>query len=592
MNRLQHISSFSFIAVLLFLLAACQPVSRSDVSVTAPAGVTAAALPAVVDYNLGEATILQERFPEDSRFRNMPVRLNGIIATPTGGDGPYPVVVILHGSHHGCPELPGDGFDRWPCDPAVEQPNYRGFAYLVQHLAANGYLALSLNINAENTIGFGEPVMGERLGQIVDLHLRALAEASAGGANDFGVELAGQADLGRLAFFGHSRGGDSAQWFTQEAALYRPDSFAELGYGPVAGLLLIAPAAQQSNFETSPVPLAVILPSCDGDLSEQEGQVFVETARLAAEQSRWATSVWLERANHNYFNEILRDDSFGRLDRPDCEPILEQVPQRNFLMAYAIDFLTAIFAEDPAAVTEAKARMGLDLQSPAPAELYGFPARVVSFPELAARERLLIPASAAELATNLTGGAVIAENVTTHFCYAGFYTLADRPGSEPCLRQNLVVPGQPAHVVLDWAAPGGVWRFALPEGKGDFSAAVAFALRAGVNPLSSLNEPGLPQAFTLRLTDGNGAVVSLPVSADEPALQFPPGIVAEDMFFEAGLFTGRIPLTAIRLSLGDVTGVDWTDICEVAFVMDQTPSGSLFLGDIEFLTGRRTGDNP
>jgi hypothetical protein len=64
------------------------------------------------------------------------------------------------------------------------------------------------------------------------------------------------------------------------------------------------------------------------------------------------------------------------------------------------------------------------------------------------------------------------------------------------------------------------------------------------------------------------------------------------MFFEAGLFTGRIPLTAIRLPLGDVTGVDWTDIREVAFVMDQTPSGSLFLGDIEFLTGRRTGDNP
>jgi hypothetical protein len=559
--------------------------------VTAPAD-AAAGLPAVVDYNLGEAIILQERFPEESRFRNMPVRLNGIIAAPAGGNGPYPVVVILHGSHHGCPVLPGEELDRWPCDPAVEQPNYRGFAYLVQQLAAHGYLALSLNINAENTIGFGEPVMGERLRQIVDLHLRALVEAAAGGANDFGVELAGQADLGRLAFFGHSRGGDSAQWFTQEEALYRPDSFAERGYGPVAGLLLIAPAAQQSFFETSPVPLAVILPSCDGDLSEQEGQVFVETARMAAAESRWATSVWLERANHNYFNEILRDDSFGRFDRPDCEPILEQVPQRNFLIAYAIDLLTAIFAEDPAAVAQAKDRMGLDPQSPAPAELYGFPARVVSFPELAERARLLIPADAAELATNLTGGAVIAENVTTHFCYAGFYTLADRPGSEPCLRQNLVVPGQPAHVVLDWQAPGGVWRFVLPAGKGDLSAAVAFALRAGVNPLSPLNEPGLPQAFTLRLTDGSGAVIHLPVSADEPALQFPPGVVAEDPFFAAGLFTGRIPLTAIRLPLAGVTGIDWTDIREVALVMDQTASGSLFLGDIEFLSGSQTGDNP
>jgi hypothetical protein len=102
----------------------------------------------------------------------------------------------------------------------------------------------------------------------------------------------------------------------------------------------------------------------------------------------------------------------------------------------------------------------------------------------------------------------------------------------------------------------------------------------------------LPQAFTLRLTDGSGAVIHLPVSADEPALHFPPGVVAEDPFFAAGLFTGRIPLTAIRLPLAGVTGIDWTDIREVALVMDQTASGSLFLGDIEFLSGSQTADNP
>ena len=168
-----------------------------------------AASPAVVEYDLGEATIVQERFPEDSRFRNMPVRLNGLIAAPSEGDGPFPVVVILHGTHPGCPEVEM-GVDRWPCDPEVEQPNYRGFDYLVSALAAQGYVALSININAENTFGFGEPTPGERLTQLLDLHLQALAEATAGGANEFGVELAGRADLHRLALLGHSRGGEAA----------------------------------------------------------------------------------------------------------------------------------------------------------------------------------------------------------------------------------------------------------------------------------------------------------------------------------------------------------------------------------------------
>jgi hypothetical protein len=159
----------------------------------------------VVEYDLGETMIVQERFPADSRFRNMPIRLNGVIAVPHEGGGPFPVILILHGTHPGCPEI--DHVDRWPCDPADERPNYRGFGYLAEHLAANGYVALSVNINAENTFGFGEPTPGERLRQIVDKHLRALATASAGGENKFGADLNGKADVRRLALVGHSRGG-------------------------------------------------------------------------------------------------------------------------------------------------------------------------------------------------------------------------------------------------------------------------------------------------------------------------------------------------------------------------------------------------
>lgn len=79
-----------------------------------PAEGIAPASPKAVEYNLGETTITQARFPEDSRFRNMPVRLNGVIAAPSEGDGPFPVVMIIYGAHPGCPE--------------VEQRNYSGFA--------------------------------------------------------------------------------------------------------------------------------------------------------------------------------------------------------------------------------------------------------------------------------------------------------------------------------------------------------------------------------------------------------------------------------------------------------------------------------
>ena len=129
MDFLRLFRKFLVPAALALLATACSPVRPlrcQRPSQRRQRQLRPVALPPAVEYNLGDATIIQERFPEDSRFRNMPVRLNGVIAAPEAG-GPYPVVLILHGTHPGCPEVE-HGVDRWPCDPAVEQPNYRGFA--------------------------------------------------------------------------------------------------------------------------------------------------------------------------------------------------------------------------------------------------------------------------------------------------------------------------------------------------------------------------------------------------------------------------------------------------------------------------------
>ena len=52
---------------------------------------------------------------------------------------------------------------------------------------------------------------------------------------------------------------------------------------------------------------------------------------------------------------------------------------------------------------------------------------------------------------------------------------------------------------------------------------------------------------------------------------------------ETGFFTGIVPLTTIRLALSDFAGVDLANISEVALVFDRTPSGTLFLGDLEWV---------
>ena len=107
--------------------------------------------------------------------------------------------------------------------------------------------------------------------------------------------------------------------------------------------------------------------------------------------------------------------------RPDCEPILEGEAQRAWLADYAIDFLTTLFAQDPAAVAEAEARMGMDVKCPGPGCALWLPARVAALAPASDRRTIFRPSTAEELTSNLLGGSVTADGVATHFCPKGFY---------------------------------------------------------------------------------------------------------------------------------------------------------------------------
>ena len=552
--------------------AAVVPTTTAPVEPAEPTTEPAAELPLAVTYDLGDATVVQANFPEDSRFRNMPVRLNGVIAAPAG-EGPYPVVVILHGTHPGCP-VDEMGVDRWPCDPADEQANYSGFAYLVSELAARGYVALAPNINAENTFGFGEPVSGERLAQLLDLHLNALKDAATGGENAFGVALSGVADVGRLTLIGHSRGGEMANYLTRQYGLGTAEGAAEHGYGPVAGLLLVAPAHILQGSTGADVPLAVILSACDGDVIGQDGQVFYEAVRFQTDHT-WATTVLLEGANHNGFNTILGGDMIAHTGRSGCQSPLAPEEQRQFLVDYAADFLTALFgAQDEA--TAAKARLGLDLAQPAPAELFGRAARINSLPASADQLRLFAPGNEIELTTHLQGGATVAEGATLFFCPPGYTVEAELAA---CRRPNFVNPANPVMAIISWSGLAEV-RFEMPTGQGEMGSYTTLTLRAALDPLSELNPADTAQSFSVRLTDGHGATASVVVGPDEPALQYVSGEFTADETFTPGLLDAIVQPTTVRVPLASFAGIDLNDVAEVALVFDQTTSGTLFIADV------------
>jgi uncharacterized lipoprotein YbaY len=519
--------------------------------------------PPAIEFNLGDAALIQPQFPPDSKFYTMPLRLNGVIAVPEGS-GPFPVVVMLHGRHDICPEVDGqEMLQQWPC--AEEQGNYQGFAYLASALAARGYLAMSINVNAAYTNGWGEDSNGARFPQIVDLYLASLAVANAGTDAGFNTPLAGKTDLSRIALIAHSQSGALATSVANNRAENTAPELIAQGFGPIGALLYLAPAVDPDTRGVPDLPLSVVLPACDQDLSDLPGQHYYETARLMPDRQSFAAALYLIGANHNFFNAILNDEPRGS-QRGGCgeSARLPADEQRAFLAQYAPDFMDAALGLKSRPETA-----GLDAFTRAPDRLYGY--RVLTSLALPAAQRriVLLPTESNRFQNAFGQPHQISGPLDVAFCAT----------DQPCLTWP-IQPGQSDELRLSWTGPQAAFLTALPYEAEDLSGFQMLHLRALVDPTAFLNASRLPQSFSVILQDTTGLSSTVEVSARTPALQMQPGAPSTDFFGWSGL----APMSSIRLPLTDFKGIDRSRISSIGLALDGQPTGSILIADLEFLS--------
>lgn len=222
-------------------------------------------------------------------FEN-PVEFVGHVVEPklSENTGPRPVVLFLHGRHSYCYSNDDTADGQWPCvAPAKEIPSQLGYDYLQQRLASQGYFTVSIRVNGINAQDDMLSDGGaDARAKLVQAHLDYWAEAAR--ASDHKLEL------DKVVLVGHSRGGEGVA----RAALQIPLS---AGYR-VAGAVLLAPT--DFSGQTVPyVPTLTVLPYCDGDVYDLQGQRYTDAARdLVSDDTALHASVMVMGANHNYFN--------------------------------------------------------------------------------------------------------------------------------------------------------------------------------------------------------------------------------------------------------------------------------------------------
>ncbi|MDX3862734.1 alpha/beta hydrolase [Streptomyces europaeiscabiei] len=267
-----------------------------------------------------------------------PVEMTAEVVAPKGATGSRPLALFLHGRHNTCykPGSEDDVTGDWPCADGYKPiPSHQGYLRDQQLLASQGYVTVSISANGINAQDEeAEDAGAQARSSLVRQHLARWADWTAHRSSAPAVvRKAAKADLSHVLLVGHSRGGEGVNRAAMDS-LYPPPA-AEDGYrGPVRwkvrGTVLIGPTIYGGN-PVADVPSVTLLPGCDGDVSDLQGENFVDGTRGISRGTALHSAVYMAGANHNYFNSEwtpgeavapARDDSGADPEQPDpvCAP--------------------------------------------------------------------------------------------------------------------------------------------------------------------------------------------------------------------------------------------------------------------------------
>ncbi|MFF3551943.1 hypothetical protein ACFYXL_00845 [Streptomyces tsukubensis] len=508
----------------------------------------------------GEYTLKSVKLPGYEK----PVEMRATVVGPANAPGKRPLALFLHGRHASCYE-PGSDWPnlQWPCPPGQKEiPSYRGYQHDQKLLASQGYVTVSISANGINAQDGPKPDSGAQArSSLVRQHLARWAEWGANPAKaPAAVRATKAADLSKVLLVGHSRGGEGVNRAAYDSV--SPPPRAEDGYrGPVSwrirGTVLIGPTIFGHN-PAPDVPSMTILPGCDGDVSDLQGQMYLDAARGIGRGTALHSAVYMVGANHNYFNTEwtpgqteapANDDWFEDEDRvcgPGAKTRLGAGQQQTAGTTYIAAAARLFLAGDD------RVRPLLD-GSGRRAPSAG-PARVLSHAVGGNRTAAILPDAPLSVAngrvceqiTSDTARACMQQSevgVSPHFAQWGF--AADEPGRN-AVRADWTKPGTPVKLT-----PGRAFSLAGSE---------ALALRAAVPPNSSGTR------LDVAVTDTSGKRVRL-------------GRVTVDGLPGSGVTSShwarelRVPLRAATAA-----GVDLKRIRSVELTPRST-SGSLWLVD-------------
>jgi dienelactone hydrolase len=198
------------------------------------------------------------------------------------------LIIIMHGRHGTCAvggtEALAPHCPETPATSAV--PSMHGYDAFGHQLAKRGFFVVSVDANGVNGMDLVWGMLGDDSG--------TTARANVLQAH-YDYLMANHELNGRVGLIGHSRGGEAV-------------NLAAKTLTPTPGAIFSIAPTDFADHDVEQVPFLVVLPECDGDVSDLQG---MDVYRRGLETSGPRYQVWVAGANHNFFNSVWTGDDAG-----------------------------------------------------------------------------------------------------------------------------------------------------------------------------------------------------------------------------------------------------------------------------------------
>jgi hypothetical protein len=459
--------------------------------------------------------IANVRFPADAPGATMASQISAAQSS-------YPVIVCVHGN-------------------ATQLTSYQGYDYLLDHLAKNGFIAVSIHLQPGQT--------GTDRARILREHLTIIF-------NTFGTHAANN-----IGIMGHSRGGEAV---VIAARLNQQEAW---GWN-INAVISLAPTNQYTfeNFGGAWArPYLVIYGSLDGDLGGI-GDTGFELYDHASGMNKSMAFVY--RACHDRFNTVWGDGDlyFGQLTSADQTAVLGANSHQLIAKAY----MTAFFRQHLRAETQ---WAGIFRGEWIPASVSASDANMKIYTQY--------EDTAVETVDNFEG--VHTATSWQNSTIGGAVSQSGLPVTPQENDLRTMDPHSPhltAGLSLRWDNTTDTLDYTIPAGQRNVSGFQAVSFRISQKVDSASNPVDQAQDLRLTLTDGAGHSRAIRISK---LVEIPyPYVRGIAYLVKSAMCTIRIPLAAYHIHCYNVDQVDLTDVTTLSFQFAEKVTGEIEIDSIQF----------